>query len=216
MNEYDFLAKIVILGEPHIGKTTLWCKYCEGVFIPGNRITPGKSHKFCSFLNLLGVDFRIKTIEADGRKAKMQIWDTSNQEKFGDMPQFYYQGVDGVILCYGTNNRKSFERVEHWMGEMRKYASNDICTVLVGTKSDLSDERVVSTEEARKLAESEGIKFFETSAKENLKIDQAFLELAKDINVVLSKKKNDTQVTRTRLRTTEEKPKKENNCFNCS
>ena len=132
------------------------------------------------------------------------------------MPHFTYQGVHGVILCYGVNNKESFEEVEYWMREIRKYARDDVCVILVGTKSDLSDERVVSTEEGRKLAESEGIKFFETSAKENLNIDEAFLELVKDINVVLSKKKNDTQVTRTRLRTIEKNPKAENNCFNCS
>lgn len=167
-------------------------------------------------MNLLGIDFRIKTFEVDGEKVKLQIWDTAGRERFGKLSQTSYRGVHGFILCYVINKRKSFERVESWMEEIRKYGKEDACVILVGLKSDLSDERVVSFDEGKDKAESLGIKFIEMSAKKNLNIDVAFLTLARDIVEVLSKKENDIQEPGTKLYSGENNPQPQTNCFKCS
>ena len=157
------------------------------------------------FLTFSGIDFRIKTIEVDEKKVKLQVWDTAGQERFGKLSQSYYRGAHGFILCYVINNRKSFEKVEFWMEEIRKYGKEDACVILVGLKSDLSDERVVSFDEGKDKAETLGIKFFEMSAKKNLNIDETFLEITKEMSEVLSKKKNETKETGAQLHSRERK-----------
>jgi len=162
----------------------------------------------------------VRTIEVDGKRAKLQIWDTAGQERFRAISRTYYKcaagSVMGILLCYSINNRESFEKVGHWMEEVKKHANEKAsCIVLVGMKSDLTDERVVSIDEGRQLAESYGIKFFETSSKENSNIDEMFMTLARDIN----KKRNDIQLDSlagTQLHSRENNPRIQINCFKCS
>ncbi len=156
----------------------------------------------------------MKTIDVDGKRAKLQIWDTAGQEKYNALTQTYFRGSHGVLLCYAINNRESFEKIEYWLEQVRKYANNkNICMALIGTKSDLSYERAVGFDEGKKLAESLGIKFFETSAKNRLNLDEMFLALARDISEVNDKKKSEKKAV------TKIKSVKNNSgasCFNCS
>ncbi len=220
--EYDFLTKIIIIGESGVGKTCIWYRYCDTCFCPDYKSTIGKSNDFCSFfLNCLGIEFKSKTINVEGKRAKLQIWDTCGQERFRAISRAHYRNAMGVLLCYAIDNRESFEKIEYWLEEVKKNANEkDICFVLVGTKSDLINNRVVSHEEGRKLAETHGIKFFETSAKENSNIDEAFLGLAKDISGVLNKRGNDEKIdavaTGTQLQHRKNSPLISLNCFNCS
>jgi len=129
----------------------------------------------------------------------------------------HYRCAHAAVLCYDINNRESFEKIGYWMEEVRKYATKeDIRFVIMGTKSDLRNERVVSTDEGRQLAESLGAKFFETSAKKNLNVDEVFQVLAKAVSVVLNKQKNDTQGSGTGLQPRENHPQVQINCFKCS
>lgn len=118
----------------------------------------------------------------DDKKIKMQIWDTAGQERFKTITQTYYKGSMGVILTYAVDDRDSFNNIETWMKQIKTQASENICKILVGNKNDVPDEkRKVSYEEGKKLADSYGINFFETSAKEDQKIGDAFYSIAKDI-----------------------------------
>ena len=130
----------------------------------------------------------MKTVHVDEKKVKLQIWYAAGKQRFPTMTKTIYRGVMGIILCYAINNRESFEKIEFfWIEEVKKYADLDISLVLVGTKSDLSDERVVSIDEGRNLAESYGMRFFETSAKNNVNIDEMFLALTRDVMKVCEK-----------------------------
>lgn len=168
------------------------------------------------FLKLLGLDFRIKTIDVGEKKVKLQIWDTAGQERFGKLSQSYYRGAHGFILCYAINDRKSFERIEFWIEEIRKYGKEDACVILVGLKSDLSEERMVSFDEGKEKAESLGIKLIEISAKLNLNIDEMFFAVTRDISEVLSKKENDLQGGGIQLHSRENNNQSQTNCFKCS
>ena len=112
----------------------------------------------------------------------MQIWDTAGQERFKTITQTYYKGSMGVILTYAVDDRDSFNNIENWMKQIKSQASESICKILVGNKSDVdSGRRKITTEEGKRLADSYGIPFFETSAKDDQNIAMAFQTIAKEI-----------------------------------
>ena len=110
----------------------------------------------------------------------MQIWDTAGQERFKTITQTYYKGAMGIILTYAVDDRDSFKNIENWMRQIKLHASENVCRILVGNKADIP-ERTIETSEGQRLADTYGIKFFETSAKNNLNIEAAFNSIAKDI-----------------------------------
>ena len=124
----------------------------------------------------------------------MQIWDTAGQDRYKTITQSYYRGAMGIILTYSCTDRDSFRNVEQWIKQISQHASERVCKILVGNKCDLPD-RVVSFDEGKLLAESNGMEFFEASAKENLNIDNAFNSLAKKITqeYINNEKKSSTQ-----------------------
>ena len=123
----------------------------------------------------------------DGKKIKMQIWDTAGQERFKTITQTYYKGAMGIILTYACSDKESFNSIENWMRQIKQHANEDVCKILVGNKSDLPD-RQVTYEEGKKLADQFGIKFFETSAKDDFGVNDTFHSIAKEIKEkILSK-----------------------------
>jgi len=140
----------------------------------------------------IGIDFKIKVLEVEGKKIKMQIWDTAGQERFKTITQTYYKGATGIILTYAVNNRESCKNIEVWMKQINEQTGDKVCKLLIGNKSDVSEEeRVVEFSEGKQIAQSYGIPFFETSAKENKNVAEAFQAIAKDIkNVIAAKEAN--------------------------
>merc|ERR1711971_1188326 len=112
---------------------------------------------------------------------KLQIWDTAGQERFRTITSSYYRGAHGIIVVYDVTDKESFNNVRHWMQEIDKYAADGVNKLLVGNKCDLSSKKVVSFDEAKELADSMGVQFMETSAKNAQNVEQAFVSMAGQI-----------------------------------
>ncbi|KAJ5070773.1 small rab-related gtpase [Anaeramoeba ignava] len=131
--EYDYLFKIVLVGDTGVGKTSLLSRYTDGKFSD-------------SYVSTIGVDFRTKTIGLDGKNMKLQIWDLAGSERFINVTRVYYRGASGVILLYDIANQNSFDNLKFWIQEIQEKAEDEVNIILVGTKSDLVSKRVIDTE----------------------------------------------------------------------
>jgi len=167
-NEYDLKFKIMILGESMVGKTSLINRYTLDVF-------GGK------YLCTVGIDFQKKIIEMNGKKILLQIWDTAGQERFRNINKSYFQQSNAFILAYDMTNTDSFDQISYWIKEVCEKTDDRIKSILVATKVDLEDNREVSTEDGEKLAKEHNLEFFETSAKDNINIKEAFENLVSQI-----------------------------------
>ncbi|XP_068090840.1 ras-related protein Rab-8B-like isoform X2 [Hyperolius riggenbachi] len=156
-----------------------------------------------------GIDFKTKTVHIDGTQIKLQIWDTAGQERFHTLSVSYFRGAQGFVLVYDIANTSSFENTAMWMKDIQMKAGEEVEVVLLGNKCDKEDEREVSKERGEKLAWQYGIPFFETSAKENTNIDEAFLLLANAIHEKRSSSLNNRNVVNL------DEPKKSLSCTAC-
>ena len=168
-NYYDYLLKIVIIGNTSVGKSSIIRRFCDGDYI---------NHH----ISTIGVDFRVKTIDIDDYLyAKLQIWDTSGQERFKTITSSYYRGSHGVIVVYDISDLQSFKDVKKWIKELINFTSPNIVLILVANKCDLKNKRVVSFESGKELADSYGILFIEVSSMSNININDIFYKLAKAV-----------------------------------
>lgn len=160
--DYDILVKMLVIGDSAVGKTCLLERYSDNTF--------SYSH-----ISTIGVDFKLKSFQRDGKIVKLQIWDTAGQERFRSMISFYYRGAHGIMLVYDRTNLESFQNLKHWIRDLRKYCSENVELILVGNKSDLKEEIVISSSEAREFAQAENIKYvIESSAKNGENVEKAF------------------------------------------
>nr|CAI5829019.1 unnamed protein product [Callosobruchus analis] len=167
---FDFLFKIVLIGDCGTGKTCVVQRFKNGTFIERHG-------------NTIGVDFSMKTVIVDGKKVKLQIWDTAGQERFRTITQSYYRSANGVIIVYDITKRSSFLSVTRWIEEVRRYSGNSVLIALVGNKADLETLREVEFDEAEAMCQylPEVLFFLESSAKTNSNIEEAFMYLATEL-----------------------------------
>ncbi|KAI8866334.1 GTP-binding protein ypt1 [Ramicandelaber brevisporus] len=166
--EYDYLFKLLIIGDSGTGKSSLLMRFADGNFTE-------------SYISTIGVDFKIRTMELEGKIIKAQVWDTAGQERFRTITSSYYRGAHGIIVVYDVTDPESFTNVRQWLQEIDRYASEGVNRLLVGNKCDLVDNKQVETKLAQEFADSLGIPFLETSAKDAVNVEQAFLVMAKQI-----------------------------------
>jgi Ras-related protein Rab-8A len=167
--KYDYLVKLVIIGDTAVGKTNILLRYVN------------EEYKM-SHITTIGVDFKIKTINIDGVKIKMQIWDTAGQERFKTITETYYKGAAGVVLVYSVVDRKSFNNMENWIKQINETQPESMCKIIVGNKSDCKEtERQVAFSEGSALAKKYGVAFLESSAKDNYNISEIFSSIGKAI-----------------------------------
>ncbi|KAL3537081.1 hypothetical protein ACH5RR_000447, partial [Cinchona calisaya] len=130
-----------------------------------------------SYISTVGVAFKIRTVEQDGKTIKLQIWDMAGQERFRTITSSYSRRAHGVIVVYDVTDQESFNNVKQWLNDIDRYASEDVNKILVGNKSDLTDRKVVSYETAKVFADEMGIPFLGTSAKNATNVEQAFMAM---------------------------------------
>ena len=165
---YDYQFKLMLIGESGVGKSCLLMRFCDDCFTP-------------SFITTIGIDFKIRTIEVDGKRIKLQIWDTAGQERFRTITYAYYRGAMGVLVVYDVTNEQSFLSIRNWMQNIDQYAPEGVQRVLIGNKCDMSARKVVEYSTGKALADEYNVRFFETSAKSAINVDEAFISLARDI-----------------------------------
>ncbi|KAG0170873.1 GTP-binding protein [Apophysomyces sp. BC1034] len=165
---YDYLIKLLLIGDSGVGKSCLLLRFSDDSFTP-------------SFITTIGIDFKIRTIELDGKRIKLQIWDTAGQERFRTITTAYYRGAMGILLVYDVTDERSFGNVRNWFSNIEQHASEGVNKILIGNKCDMGDKRAIATEQGQQLATELGIRFMETSAKANIGVEEAFFDLARDI-----------------------------------
>ena len=170
----DSVYKVLILGDSSVGKTCFLLKYTDKVF---NEV----------YMSTIGLDYRLKTLTLkNGKKVKLQIWDTAGQDRFRTITKNYYKGANGIILIYDVTNTETYDNVENWISQIKEEASPNVVIYLVGNKVDMEDKRKVSTEEGQKIADDNNLPFIETSAKSDININETFDNLVEKMDSVFS------------------------------
>lgn len=165
---YDYLFKVIAVGDGAVGKTSITLRFSTGTFRD-------------SYIMTIGVDFAVKTIDVgttEGtKKIKLQIWDTGGQERFSYVRPLYYKGAMGGLVVFDVTQAESFQNLPKWFQEVKKNRG-DIPLVLVANKVDLPDRKITG-EQAKELARKNGLQYLETSAKTGESIERIFSELSK-------------------------------------
>ncbi|CAM9995862.1 ras-related protein Rab-11A-like [Lampetra fluviatilis] len=166
--EYDYLFKVVLIGDSGVGKSNLLSRFTRNEFNLESKST-------------IGVEFATRSIQVDGKVIKAQIWDTAGQERYRAITSAYYRGAYGALLVYDIAKHLTYENVERWLKELRDHADSNIVIMLVGNKSDLRHLRAVTTDEAKAFAENHGLSFIETSALDSTNVEGAFITILTEI-----------------------------------
>lgn len=174
-DEYDYLFKVVLIGDSGVGKSNLLSRFTRNEFNLESKST-------------IGVEFATRSIQVDGKTIKAQIWDTAGQERYRAITSAYYRGAVGALLVYDIAKHLTYENVERWLKELRDHADNNIVIMLVGNKSDLRHLRAVPTDEAKAFAEKNNLSFIETSALDSTNVETAFQNILTEIYKIVSQK----------------------------
>ncbi|XP_061343665.1 ras-related protein RABA6b-like isoform X1 [Gastrolobium bilobum] len=171
----DYLFKAVLIGDSGVGKSNLISRFAKHEFLLDSKPT-------------IGVEFAYRNIRVRDKLIKAQIWDTAGQERFRAITSSYYRGALGAMLVYDITKRTTFMNVRKWLHELREFGGEDMVVILVGNKTDLGQSREVEKEEGKGFSEKEGLCFMETSALQNLNVEEAFLQMITKIHDITSQK----------------------------
>ncbi|KRY81731.1 Ras-related protein Rab-11A [Trichinella pseudospiralis] len=163
-DEYDYLFKVVLIGDSGVGKSNLLSRFTRNEFNLESKTT-------------IGVEFATRSIQVDGKTIKAQIWDTAGQERYRAITSAYYRGAVGALLVYDIAKHVTYENVERWLKELRDHADQNIVIMLVGNKSDLRHLRAVPSDEAKAYTEQNCLSFIETSALDSTNVEAAFTNI---------------------------------------
>ena len=162
-DQSTLVAKFIVVGDSSVGKSSIILRYTDDIFD-------------ASYTTTIGVDFRTKNIPLlDDESMKLQIWDTAGAERFrGPITRAFYRASAAALIVYDVNNRGSFRSIEGYLKDVRSYCPDDVVVTLVGAKTDLEDQRQVTTEEGRTFAEQHDLLFIECSSKTGIQVNEVF------------------------------------------
>jgi small GTP-binding protein len=156
--------KFIVVGSSGVGKTAILKRLVEDTFTDDS-------------LSTIGVEFDSTVVTVDNRKVKLQIWDTAGQERFRAIAKAYYRNAAGVFVVYDLTDRRSFDDLNSWMGDIHALCDANAVIQLIGNKADLASRRVVTVAEAERFAGHHHIMYMETSAKLGANIREAFVKV---------------------------------------
>ena len=197
----DYKLKVVVVGDSGVGKTNLIKRFVSNTYNPNTKAT-------------VGVEFLSKSYKINDQVFKIEIWDTAGQERYKSITAAYYKGAKGALIVYDITQKDSFENINKWMSEVRDKSTKDLKILIVGNKTDLVNERQVSTEEALSKAKELESPVMEASALDGSNVKAAFYDLLKEMYKEIKKKIDIVESQNTggkdgvQLNTNEEKEKK--------
>lgn len=202
--QIDYMFKILIIGNSSVGKTSFLFRYADNSFTS-------------AFVSTVGIDFKVKTVAQRDKKIKLQIWDTAGQERYRTITTAYYRGAIGFILMYDITNEESFNSVQDWVTQIKTHSWDNAQVILVGNKSDMEAERVVTYQRGKQLADQLGLEFFETSALANINVEDVFVRLVDIIcdKMADSPDADQSQLNMNRGTRLTDNPSSSNNPNNC-
>ena len=160
-------GKVLMIGDHKVGKSSLIIRYTENFFSTKTIMT-------------VGLDFKIKRLMIDDVPFNLQIWDTAGQERYRSITHTYFRDAMGIVLVFDLTDKSSFDNVKNWLRQIKLNAAEEICTILVGNKCDLTDNRIPQ-ETVYALVKEVGLQYFETSAATNTNVKDGFDYLAREI-----------------------------------
>lgn len=163
----EFLFKSILVGDSGVGKSSLLLRLFGNSF--EEIYTPTFS-----------LEIKLK-IYNEPHKVKIQVWDTSGQDKFSQIRTSFYKGADAVLLIIDLTNFETYNNIEKWNNEITKYSREDVKKVLVGNKTDLITKRIIDLDSAKALADKFGFDYYETSAKVETNIESIFENICSDL-----------------------------------
>ena len=162
-SQFDYLLKVIIIGDSCVGKSNIFSVYRDGTF--SEKLQPS-----------IGVEFLAKNIKINDIIFRLQIWDTAGQENFVSMTKVYYRNSSVAFIVYDITEKESFHHIEFWLNELKKEAPESILLVLIGNKNDMNDRRQINYEQGKEFADKHKMLFYEVSAKNKINIDKIFQE----------------------------------------
>ncbi len=175
---YDYLFKLVLIGDSGVGKSNLLSRFTRNEFLYESKST-------------IGVEFATRNVSIEAKTVKAQIWDTAGQERYRAITSAYYRGAVGALLVFDITKRATYDNVDRWLKELREHADQDIVIMLVGNKTDQPHLRGVTTAEAQQKAREFKLNYFETSALSGDNVEASFTELLKEIYTIASRSQID-------------------------
>ncbi|EST05991.1 Small GTPase superfamily [Kalmanozyma brasiliensis GHG001] len=169
-NPRQLQFKLVLLGESAVGKSSLVLRFVKDQFDDYREST-------------IGAAFLTQTVSLDAQTTvKFEIWDTAGQERYKSLAPMYYRNANCAVVVYDITQPSSLDKAKAWIRELQRQADPNIIIALAGNKADLaSTRRAISTEEAEKYAQEEGLLFLETSAKDSSNVSELFTMIARKL-----------------------------------
>ena len=168
--------KVILVGDVSVGKTNLLTQYVDGKL-------PEKAN------STIGIEFKNKIIEKNGRKIRLQIWDTCGQEKFMSITKNYFRGCSAALFVFDVTKKDTFNNLKKWLNLFNEFDDEKTIKILIGNKNDLN-QKDVNKEEIDKFAKAHFVKYFEISALNKEDIDKKFDEIFGN----LKEKENDNSI----------------------
>ena len=167
---YDEKCQLLIIGDSTVGKTSILCRYANGIFNS-------------NYLATIGLDNFTKEEVIDNKTIRIKIWDTAGQEKFQSLTKGFFRNAQGIMVVYDVTNSETYENIKYWTLSIKTHMGSDInkiSVIIIGNKID-SIEREVKRGEAEVYCQELGYPYFETSAKTGENVDKAIKFLVKEV-----------------------------------